>query len=93
MLGGQQPLLFQANIFSLLFLHMRQLAVQTEVVLFTVEWGITTKSLKAISNSVRLIGIKGDYNISFLSCYVQAFFKRMLFPLFPVTATKKHRDR
>lgn len=53
---------------------MCQLAGQTEVVLFTLEWGITTKSLKAISNSVRLFSINGDYNISCLSCYVQTYF-------------------
>lgn len=64
----------RSNIFSLLFLYVCQLAVQTEVVLFTVEWGITTKSLKAISNSVRFISIKGDYNISCLSCCVQTYF-------------------
>lgn len=64
----------QSNIFSLLFLHMCQLVVQTEGVLLTVEWRKTTKSLKAISNSVRLISIKGDYNISCLSCYVHTYF-------------------
>lgn len=68
--------LVQSNIFSLLFLHMCQLAVQTEVVLFTVEWGITTKSLKAISNSV--ITIFPAYHVMYK--HILFFFKCMLCP-------------